>query len=104
MLDLLISLGWGTFSFTREKAEKMVDMLISKGEISREEAKNTINALLARGEKEREEARRYLKKEIDNIMQKCNFCTRDEILALQDRIRLLEAKISQNDGNNSENN
>lgn len=104
MLDLLISLGWGTFSFTREKAENLVDMLIAKGEISREEAKNTINALLARGEKEREEARQYLKTEINSIMQKFNFCTRDEILALQEKIRLLEAKIDQNDGNNGENN
>ncbi|MEW5921025.1 MAG: phasin family protein [Bacillota bacterium] len=94
MLDLIISLGWGTFSITREKAEKLVDMLITKGEISREEAKNTINVLLARGEKEREEVRQYFKREVNGILQKCNFATRDDFMALQERVKALEAKVS----------
>lgn len=92
LLDMIISLGWGTVSLTREKAEKMVDQLIARGEISREEAKSTINELVERGEKERDEVRRFLQEEAKNIMQKYNIITREDLLALQQKVNILEQK------------
>ncbi len=90
LLDMIISLGWGTVSPTREKAEKMVDQLIARGDLSREEAKKTINELVDRGEKERAEVRQYLQEEAKNIMQKYNIVTREEYLGLQEKINILE--------------
>ena len=92
LLDLLISLGWGTFSLTREKAEKMLDHLIS-----REEAKNTINELVDRGEKERTEVRKYLQEEVKNKLQKYNLVSREEFNRLQDQVNMLELKLKQCD-------
>ncbi len=92
LLDMIISLGWGTISLTREKAEKMVDQLIARGEISREEAKNTINELVERGEKERNEVRKYMQDEANNVMLKYNIVTREDLLVLQQKVNILEQK------------
>lgn len=101
LLDLIISLGWGTVSLTREKAEKMVDQLIARGEINREEAKKTINELVDRGEKERAEVRQYLQQEVKSMMQKYNVVTREEYLLLEQRVSALEQKIDEIKGSNS---
>lgn len=104
MLDMLLSLGLGTVSLTREKAEQMVDMLITKGDLSREEAKSTINELVERGEKERERVRQYLQQETKNILHGYDLVTREEYLALQERVNALEMKIKQLENNsNAEN-
>ncbi len=101
LLDLIISLGWGTVSLTREKAEKMVDLLIKRGEISREEAKNTLNELVNRGEKERAEIRQYLKQEMKSMLQKYNVVTREEYLSLQEKINMLEQKCKESDNSSA---
>jgi len=93
VLDLIISLGWGAFSVTREKAEKLVELLIAKGEIKREEAKSVIKLLVARGEKEREEFRQHFQQEAKNLIQKCNFVTREEFFNLQEKVDTLAKHI-----------
>ncbi len=103
MLDLILSLGWGTFSFTREKAEKIVNVLISKGEMSREEARQTMELLLARGEKERNEAKKYVQQKAKKMLQRFNFATRDDLLALQAQINILETKIDHLSNKDAEN-
>jgi len=102
VLDLIISLGWGAFSLTREKAEKLVDLLIAKGDISREEAKNTIKLLVARGEKEREEFRQYFQQETKNFIQKCNFVTREEFRNLQEKVTTLEKHVGDEEEKNNQ--
>jgi len=97
VLDLIISLGWGAFSLTREKAEKLVELLIAKGEISRDEAKNAIKVLVARGEKEREEFSHYFQKEAKYVIQKCNFVTREEFRSLQEKVNTLVKHIGGED-------
>jgi len=103
LLDLLISLGWGTVSLTRERAEIMVDLLIKRGEISREEAKKTINELVDRGEKERAEVKQYLQEEVKNMLQKYSLVTREEFNILQDQINMLEQKLKQSDNTGANN-
>lgn len=101
MLDLIISIGWGAFSLTREKAEKLVELLIAKGEISREEAKNTIKLLVSRGEKEREEFRQYFQQEAKNLIQKCNFVTREEFRNLQEKVSTLAKYVGDEEEKNN---
>lgn len=101
LLDLIISLGWGTVSLTREKAEKMVDLLIKRGEISRDDAKNTLNELIDRGEKERAEVKQYLQQEVKNMLQNHNIVSREEYLTLQERVNILEQKSKESEGGSS---
>lgn len=90
MLDLLLSLGWGTISMTWEKAEQLVQKLVFKGDIKKEDAKKMINLLVERGEKERQEFKEYVSKEVARILQINNTVTRGEFSALQERVNNLE--------------
>ncbi|MDO9535540.1 MAG: polyhydroxyalkanoate synthesis regulator [Bacillota bacterium] len=90
MLDLLISLGWGTFSLTREKAENIVEEMLKKGEMRREESKTLVRALVERGDKERAEFRDFIKNEILNLVHKGNLVARNEFADLEKRVKILE--------------
>lgn len=92
MLDLLISLGWGTFSLTREKAENIVEDMLKKGEMKREESRALIKALVERGDKERAEFRDFINNEILNLVQKGNLVARSEFADLEKRVKILEVK------------
>lgn len=102
MIDLLISLGWGTLSMTKEKAEKTVDTLVKKGEIQREEAKTLLKEIMERGEKEKEEFRQHIKNEVQNALQKSDLVTRDEYKQLESRISVLEEKINRSENDDKQ--
>jgi hypothetical protein len=53
LLDLLLSLGWGTVSMTWEKAESLVQKLVSKGDIKKEDTKKMIKLQVSHGGKNR---------------------------------------------------
>jgi len=93
MLDFLISLGWGTFSLSREKAEKVVDYLIKKGDIGREDARQAIKELVERGEEERAKFKEYLNGEIASLLQKGNLVTKTELHELEEKIKFLEESL-----------
>ncbi|MGI5876130.1 MAG: phasin family protein [Dethiobacteria bacterium] len=90
MLDLLLSLGWGTVSMTWEKAESLVQKLVSKGDIKKEDTKKMIKLLVERGEKERQVFKEYISNEVAKILQINNMVTREEFSELQDRVSNLE--------------
>lgn len=93
MLDSLISLGWGTFSLTREKAEKMVEYLIQKGDIGREDARQAIKELVQRGEEERAKFKEYLNSELSKMLEKANLATKTELHELNERVAFLEESL-----------
>lgn len=99
MLDYLISLGWGTFSLTREKAEKIVEYLIKKGDIGREDARKAIKDLVERGEEERAKFKEYLNDEFSRMLQKRNLVTKTEFRELEERVRLLEESVKKDEQN-----
>jgi len=95
MLEVLISLGWGTFSLTREKAESIVESLVKRGEIKREDARKTLKALLERGEKEKAEFKEHINSEVSRILQKSNLVAKSEFSELEKRVSALEAMMQE---------
>ncbi len=95
MFNLLFSLGWGTLSYTREKAEKIVEEMVDRGDLRREEAKKFLNELIERGEEERSEFKNYLHGEFANWMQKHQLVSREEYNKLEKRIYALEAALEE---------
>lgn len=97
MLDYLISLGWGTFSLTRERAEKVVENLIKKGDIRREDARKAIKELVERGEEERAKFKECVNDEFSRLLQKRNLVTKTEFSELEEKVRLLEELWKKNE-------
>lgn len=103
MLDLLVSLGWGTVSLTREKAEKSLERLYRRGELRREEAKRMLKTLSERGEREKALFKEHINQKISEALQRGDLVTRREYEELQKRMEFLEQKLSQQGAENSVN-
>jgi polyhydroxyalkanoate synthesis regulator phasin len=97
MLRKAFALGWGAVALTKEAAEKLVDEadklvdeLVKKGEVSREEARELVNDLLERGKKKREEKAAAFRQEVAHILSEMNLPSKDDLLRLEEKIdRLL---------------
>jgi polyhydroxyalkanoate synthesis regulator phasin len=90
VLDQVISLGWGVLSFSREKAEKLVEEMIKKGESSKENGKYFVRSLVERGARERAVFKEDINNIAVNLLQKGIFATRAEFAKLEERVNKLE--------------
>lgn len=79
--------GLGAFTLTREKAEDLIEDLVKKGELTREEKPNILSDLIKATEKRKDEARNFVKEEVQKILKTLNIPTRDEINALEKRLK-----------------
>lgn len=96
MFDLtkkILYLGLGTLTFTKEKAEQVVNELIKKGEVKQEEAANLVDDLVKRGQKEKENLKEIINHEVTKILAEMNIATKVDIKHLEDKIKLLEDKL-----------
>lgn len=87
-----MNLGFGAFAVTREKAEKLMEEMVEKGEVSREEAKQTIDELIRRGSEQSNNIRNMIKEEINRF--KNDNISRAEFEALEARVKELENQLS----------
>jgi polyhydroxyalkanoate synthesis regulator phasin len=104
VLDQVISLGWGVLSFSREKAEKLVEEMIKKGELSKENGKNILKFLVERGARERADFKENINNIIFNLVQKGIFVTRTEFTKLEERINKIEESTNKENNKISEGN
>ncbi|SHG60688.1 Polyhydroxyalkanoate synthesis regulator phasin [Thermosyntropha lipolytica DSM 11003] len=85
--------GLGAMSITREKAEKLINELVERGEMSKEEAKQFIDEALKKGEEEKEALRRMIREEFFNLKNDVAVATKAELEALEARIKALEDRL-----------
>jgi polyhydroxyalkanoate synthesis regulator phasin len=88
-------MGLGAVSFTREKAEKMFDEMVEKGELSRDEAKKKVEDFIKKGEEQKKEFRSMIREELNDWRKDFGMVTRAELEGLEARIRELESKLNQ---------
>ena len=96
MLNLskkMLLAGIGTLSLTKEKANKIADDLIKRGELSQSESKEFVVDLLDKAEKDR--LIEKIKPEIDKSLEKMNFASKKSVDNLEKMIGELGNKIDQ---------
>ncbi|MGI5921381.1 MAG: phasin family protein [Syntrophomonadaceae bacterium] len=86
-------LGLGAISLTREKAEKTINEMTEKGEMSREEARKFVDEMIIKGEEQKNEVRRIINDEIDKWRKEFGVVRRSEYEALEARVKQLEDKM-----------
>lgn len=98
MSDLLrkgFMIGLGAALSSKEKAEKMIDELIQKGQVSPGEARDMMEQLYEKGEQHNQQwgaqSKEYFKKNI----QELGFVTKEEYHALELRLEKLENQMNQ---------
>ena len=95
MFDKFLNLGIGTFSITKEKAEKLIDEMVERGEINREEAKKTVEDIINKGEEQKDQFRSMIRDEMDKWRCDHVSSTKSQIADLEARIKDLEEKLNQ---------
>jgi polyhydroxyalkanoate synthesis regulator phasin len=96
MLDLMkktLLAGVGLVAVSREKAQKIVEPLVKKGQLSEEQGKRLLNELV----KKSEQTRKGLEKTIDGVVRKTlskmEIPTKQDYLNLSRRIDKLGKKV-----------
>ncbi len=102
MFEKLINLGFGAFSMTKEKAEKLMDEMVERGEINREEAKKTLENIISKGEEQRDQFRSMIREEMDKFKTEHASSHKSRIADLEARIKDLEEKLNQPSHSNEE--
>ena len=92
-----ISLGLGLFTMTRERAEKIVDKLIEKGELSRKEASGVLDELLNRAEKEKDELEKRMNSTLKKTLEQFNVPTKEDLDKLEQKLDNLSKKLDKLD-------
>lgn len=90
-----VMLGLGAVSMTHEKAERLVDELVKKGEMSREEARSFVDQIVERGKQEKDELQRMVKEELGQWRESVGVATRADVARLEEQIKKLEEKLDQ---------
>ena len=92
VIDTLFALGFGVLSMTRERAKKVVDELVKRGEVELKESKALIDKMVARGEEERAELRKLIEEGLERT--KTGLATRKDIEELSAKIDALAEKLA----------
>lgn len=90
---ILASVGF--FSMTQEKAKKIVDELIQRGEVEKDEAKDWVEKLVERGEEERQSWRNLIHDEVKSVLDEFGMVTKQD---LQDLTKQIEEKNKHTEG------
>jgi len=96
MKDLLkksLSLGLGFAIVSKEQIDKVIDELVTKGELSANESKEFMNELIVKGEEQQNEINVKLKAQITKIMEELNLPSKAEFEGLEKRISQLEKNM-----------
>ena len=87
--------GIGTLSLTKEKASRIADDLIKRGELSQSESKDFVVDLLNLADREKNRFEEKIKPEIEKNLEKMNFASQKSVTNLEQKIDDLEKKIDQ---------
>lgn len=89
LFEQSILAGIGLLSMTHEKAQKIVDELIQRGEVHKDEAKNWVESLVQRGDEERKSLRKLIHDEVKNTLAELGLVTKQDLQDLASKIDTL---------------
>jgi polyhydroxyalkanoate synthesis regulator phasin len=100
LLTRSIDLGMGAIMLTKEAAQKAIDELVAKGEVSRQDGTQLLERLIERGKEQKERLEKLTAEAVDRALDKADLARGSElrqaralIAALQERLDRLEMDI-----------
>ncbi len=82
--------GIGLLSMTHEKAQKVVDELIRRGEVQRDDAKEWVEQLAQRGDEERQAIHKLIHDEVRSALDELGLATKQDVQDLAAKIETLD--------------
>jgi len=94
MLNKGLTLGLGLAAISKEQAQKVVDELVKKGELSRDESVELVEKLLQRGIETQQELDHLITKKARELVSKWDLATKEDIQRLEKRIDQIDNKLN----------
>lgn len=94
--DLLarsIDLGIGAVMLTKEAAQKAIDELVAKGDVSRQEGKQLLERMIERGKEQKERLEKLVGETVDKALQKTDLARGSELRHARAQIAELQARL-----------
>lgn len=91
-LDRLMLAGLGAMSMTRERAEKIFDEYVSRGEEEKDRRSGFVKELMDAADKNRAEMEKLISKQVKQTVEKLNLPTREDIERLESKIDQLSGQ------------
>lgn len=93
-LDKMMLAGLGAISMTRDRAEKIFDEYVSRGQMEKENRTGFVKAVMDAADKNRDELEKLIAKQVRETVEHLNLPTRDDIQRLEQKIDALLKKES----------
>lgn len=97
-LDKMLLAGLGAMSMTRERAEKIFDEYVSRGQAERGGKSGFVKEMMDSAEKTRQEVEKVVREQTRQAVEAMNLATKDDIQALQAQLQALQEKLDSQDG------
>ncbi|MDQ0270607.1 phasin family protein [Cytobacillus purgationiresistens] len=92
-----MALGLGLAVASKEQAQKMMDDLVKKGEMSKQESKEFMQDVMKKGEEKQMEMDTMMHERMKKMMSELNLASKDEVQMLEQRVVELENQIKKPD-------
>ena len=86
--------GVGALRLTKEKATKVVEELISQGQVKEKEGRKLVDEMLKKADSTRKEVEQNVKGHIDLALSKVNSATQVQLCKMEKRIHDLEKNLA----------
>ncbi|MGC9455136.1 MAG: phasin family protein [Phycisphaerae bacterium] len=87
--------GLGLMSITRERAEKIFDELVQRGQLEKSQRGRFVEDLTGTAKQARKEFQDILAKQVRESLERLNLPTRDDIVRLETKLDSLLAQLQQ---------
>ncbi len=91
-LDKLMLAGLGALTMTRERAEKLFDEYVSKGQAEREARGGFVKEVMDNAERTRAELQRLVADQVRQTINNLHLATKDDLLRIELKLDQLLAK------------
>lgn len=91
-LDKMMLAGLGALTMTRERAEKLFDEYVSKGEAEREARSSFVREMMDNTERTRAELQRLVADQVRQTVNNLHLATKDDLLRIELKLDQLLAK------------
>ncbi|MDI6600743.1 MAG: hypothetical protein QME46_03050 [Thermoanaerobacteraceae bacterium] len=93
MLKEAFLAGMGAVYLTKDKAEKIAQELIKRGELAKEDRSDFVARLMDDMEKQKSRLKEKFEEELNSMVKEANLITRDEYNELLSKVNELNARI-----------
>lgn len=91
-IDKLMFAGLGALSMTKERAEKIFDDYVRRGQMEKEGRSGFVKDMVDSAEKSRKNLEKLISEQVEKTVDKLNLASKDDIERLEEKINKLLKK------------